>query len=121
MTALLTGLVVLVYGDASCCLRRPLHMPDSGKLAVRIERAGDVLTFTLDNAEHGNEINGPMFDAMLSELQREASRPEARVLRIRARGKVFCTGRERAGGDVETIRRKQFVSSSSSVLCEPHP
>jgi enoyl-CoA hydratase/carnithine racemase len=73
--------------------QKPLYMPDSSKRAVRIERAGDVLTFTLDNAEHGNEINGPMFDAMLSELQRVASRPEARVLRIRARGKVFCTGR----------------------------
>src|ERR1700680_1851089 len=81
-------------------------MPDSSKLAVSIERAGDVLTFTLDNAEHGNEINGPMFDAMLSELQRQASRPGARVLRIRALGKVFCTGRERAGRDVETIRRE---------------
>jgi methylglutaconyl-CoA hydratase len=81
-------------------------MPASSKLAVRIERAKDVLIFTLDNAEHGNEINGPMFDAMLSELQREASSTRARVLRIRARGKVFCTGRERAGRDVESIRRE---------------
>jgi enoyl-CoA hydratase/carnithine racemase len=81
-------------------------MQDSSKLAVRIERAGDVLTFTLDNVEHGNEITGAMFDAMLSELQRDASRPEARVLRIRALGKVFCTGRERAGRDVESIRRE---------------
>jgi methylglutaconyl-CoA hydratase len=81
-------------------------MPDSSKVAVRIERAGDVLTFTLDNAERGNEINGLMFDAMLSELQREASRPKARVLRIRARGKVFCTGRERAGRDAQSIRRE---------------
>lgn len=81
-------------------------MQDSSKLAVRIERAGDVLTFTLDNVEHGNEITGAMFDAMLSELQRDASRPEARVLRIRALGKVFCIGRERAGRDVESIHRE---------------
>jgi methylglutaconyl-CoA hydratase len=81
-------------------------MPDSSKLAVTIERAGDVLTFTLDNAEHGNEIDGPMFDAMLSELQREAFSAQARVLRIRARSEVFCTGRERAGRDVESIRRE---------------
>jgi methylglutaconyl-CoA hydratase len=96
-------------------------MPESGKLAVRIERAGDVLTFTLDNAEHGNEINGPMFDAMLSELQREASRPEARVLRIRARGKVFCTGRERAGRDVETIRREavRLIELKRSLRASP--
>ena len=69
-----------------------------------IERAGDVLTFTLNNAEHGNEITGLMFDAMLAELRAESSRPAARVLRIRARGKAFCTGRERAGRDAETIR-----------------
>ena len=71
---------------------------------VVIERAGDVLTFTLDNPEHGNEITGGMFDAMLAELRAEASHPAARVLRIRARGKVFCTGRERAGRDAATIR-----------------
>jgi len=71
-----------------------------------IERAGDVLTFTLDNAEHGNEVTGPMFDAMLAELRTEASRPSARVLRVRARGKVFCTGRERAGRDVAAIHKE---------------
>jgi len=69
-----------------------------------IERAGDVLTFILDNIERGNQITGAMFEAMLAELQREASQPAARVLRIRARGKVFCTGRERAGRNPETIR-----------------
>lgn len=71
---------------------------------VVIERAGDVLNFTLDNPEHENEVTGPMFDAMLAELRREAARPGARVLRIRARGKVFCTGRERAGRDVASVR-----------------
>ena len=73
---------------------------------VIIERAGDVLTFTLDNAEHGNEVTGAMFDAMLAELRAEARKPMARALRIRARGKVFCTGRERAGRDVATIRHE---------------
>jgi enoyl-CoA hydratase/carnithine racemase len=47
-----------------------------------------------------------MFDAMLGELRREASHPAARVLRLRARGKVFCTGRERAGRDAETIHHE---------------
>jgi methylglutaconyl-CoA hydratase len=69
-----------------------------------IDRAGEVLNFTLDNAEHGNEVTGDMFDAMLAELRREASNPGARVLRIRARGNVFCTGRERAGRDVASVR-----------------
>jgi methylglutaconyl-CoA hydratase len=75
-------------------------------IGVLIERTGDVLTFTLDNSERDNEVNGQMFDAMLAELRREAERPAARVLRIRARGKVFCTGRERAGRDAAAIHRE---------------
>jgi methylglutaconyl-CoA hydratase len=73
---------------------------------VIIERDRDVLTFTLDNAENGNEVTGAMFDAMLDELRTEALRPSARVLRIGARGKVFCTGRERAGQDVVSVRHE---------------
>lgn len=75
-------------------------------VGVVIERAGDVLSFTLNNAEHENEVTGPMFDAMLAELRREAAHPSARVLRIRARGKVFCAGRERAGRDAAAIHHE---------------
>ena len=71
-----------------------------------LERAPDVLTFILDNPTQGNEVTGAMFDAMLAALRSEAANPIARVLRIRARGKVFCTGRERAGRDAESIRRE---------------
>jgi methylglutaconyl-CoA hydratase len=74
--------------------------------SVAIERAGEVLTFALDNPSRGNEVTGAMFDAMLGELGSEATRPRARVLRIRARGKVFCTGRERAGRDLATLRKE---------------
>lgn len=70
-----------------------------------IQRIPDVLTFTLDNPSRGNEVTGPMLDAMLAELRSEVSSPVARVLRIRARGKVFCTGRERLGRDADSIRR----------------
>jgi methylglutaconyl-CoA hydratase len=87
--------------------KKPVDLSaDSALVGMAIERTGDVLMFTLDNTEHGNEVTGPMFDAMLAELRAEASRPSARVLRIRARGKVFCTGRERAGRDVEAIRHE---------------
>jgi methylglutaconyl-CoA hydratase len=75
-------------------------------IGLVIERAGDALSFTLDNPARGNEVTGPMFDAMLAVLRAEASQPSARVLRIRARGKVFCTGRERAGRDAATIRHE---------------
>lgn len=73
-------------------------------MGVVIQRIPDVLMFTLDNPGRGNEVNGAMLDAMLAELRAEASTPVARVLRIRARGKVFCTGRERAGHDADSVR-----------------
>jgi enoyl-CoA hydratase/carnithine racemase len=73
---------------------------------VIIERTADVLTFTLDNPQHGNEVTGAMFDAMLAELRSETPTPRARVLRIRANGKVFCAGRERAGRDAASIRNE---------------
>jgi enoyl-CoA hydratase/carnithine racemase len=78
------------------------HPPDG----VLIERAGDVLNFTLNHTDRENEVTGAMFDAMLAELRREAAQPAARVLRIRARGKVFCTGRERAGRDAAEIHHE---------------
>ncbi len=78
----------------------------ASSLGVLIERTNDILSFTLDNADHGNEVTGKMFDAMLAELRAEAAQPAARVLRVRARGKVFCTGRERAGRDVAAIRHE---------------
>ena len=62
------------------------------------------MTFTLNNPERGNEVTGAMFDAMLAELRTESSKPRARVLRVRARGKVFCTGRERAGRGRKGVR-----------------
>ena len=73
---------------------------------VVIDRSGEILTFTLNNADAGNEVTGPMFDAMIASLSSEATVPAARVLRIRARGEVFCTGRERAGTDAVSIHRE---------------
>jgi methylglutaconyl-CoA hydratase len=80
------------------------HLSEVNAPRLLIERAGDILTFTLANTERGNQVTGAMFDAMLAELQREASQPAARVLLIRAQGRVFCTGRERAARDPESIR-----------------
>jgi enoyl-CoA hydratase/carnithine racemase len=73
---------------------------------VIIERAGDILNFTLNNPDHQNEVTGAMFEAMLAELRREVAQPSARVLRLRAHGKVFCTGRERAGRDAASIHHE---------------
>jgi methylglutaconyl-CoA hydratase len=90
---------------------------------VEIHRSPEVLTFTLNNPDHGNEVTGAMFDAMLAELHSESPKPRARVLRIRARGKVFCTGRERAARDEQSVRAevsrlidfKRLVRTSSLI------
>ncbi|HTB91946.1 MAG TPA: enoyl-CoA hydratase/isomerase family protein [Candidatus Sulfotelmatobacter sp.] len=90
---------------------------------VEIHRTPDVLTFTLNNPDRGNEVTGAMFDAMLAELRSESRQPRARVLRIRACGRVFCTGRERAARDAESARAevsrlvefKRLVRTSSLI------
>ncbi|HWY53703.1 MAG TPA: enoyl-CoA hydratase/isomerase family protein [Terriglobales bacterium] len=86
-----------------------------------IERTAQVLTFTLDNADQGNQVTGAMFDAMLATLREEANRPSARVLRIRAGGKVFCTGRERAARDVESLRKEasRIIEVKRSLRTSP--
>lgn len=101
----------------------PGHSNEASTPLVDIHRSPDVLTFTLNNPDHGNEITGPMFDAMLAELRSESSNPRARVLRIRARGKVFCIGRERAARDLDSVRAevsrlielKRLVRTSSLI------
>jgi methylglutaconyl-CoA hydratase len=98
---------------------------------VEIQQTGLVLTFTLNNPDRGNEVTGTMFEAMLAELrsQCKSSQPSARVLRIRARGKVFCTGRERAGHDKKSVRaeaarliafKRAIRTSSLITVAEVH-
>ncbi len=70
---------------------------------IQITEAGGVLTFTLNRPEAGNEIDGAMFDAMLAALATAAAPSGPRVLRVRANGSVFCTGRERAGTDAASM------------------
>lgn len=72
---------------------------------IQIERTADELIFTLDNGA-GNPVTGAMMDAMMAELRAEQTQPRCRLLRLRARGPAFCTGRERAGRDVESLRRE---------------
>ena len=72
---------------------------------VIIERSGDELLFTLDSGP-GNHVTGAMMDAMMAEFAAEHAVPRARILRLRAKGPVFCTGRERAARDVGGMLRE---------------
>jgi methylglutaconyl-CoA hydratase len=91
------------------------------KVGVRVERDGDVLAMTLDNQAAGNEINGPMFEAMLEALRIEKANPKARLLRIRAEGDVFCLGRERAGKDEGSINAEinRLIALKRAVMESP--
>jgi methylglutaconyl-CoA hydratase len=101
------------------------NTPSSGSVSIKQE-AG-VLTFTLNNPAVGNEISGAMFDAMLEALAAQAARPSARILRLRANGAAFCTGRERAGRDAASIHaevtrlielKKALRHTSLITICE---
>jgi len=70
---------------------------------LRISNAAGLLTFTLNNPDAGNEIDGAMFDGMLAALAAASVPDGPRVLRLRAEGQAFCTGRERAGTDAASI------------------
>jgi len=70
---------------------------------VLIRPQGRVLEITLDRPASGNEITAGMFDRMLAAIA-AAERAGVRVMRLRANGPVFCTGRERAGHDAASIR-----------------
>lgn len=72
---------------------------------VIIDRTADELIFTLDNGP-GNSVTAAMMESMMAELRAEHASPRARLLRLRARGEAFCTGRERAGRDAESLRRE---------------
>ena len=109
----------------------PTRSSRPSRKLVEIQQTGLVLTFTLNNPDRGNEVTGTMFEAMLAELrcQSKSSQPSARVLRIRARGKVFCTGRERAGRDKKSIRaeaarliafKRAIRTSSLITVAEVH-
>jgi methylglutaconyl-CoA hydratase len=76
---------------------------DDASQRLKIDSTADVLTFTLNNPEAGNEITGAMFDAMLAALAEGRPRTGPRVLRVRANGAAFCTGRERAGTDAASM------------------
>ncbi len=74
----------------------------AGRVLVH-ERDG-VLTMTLDRPDHGNEITASMFATFAETLRAQAENPTASVLVLRANGKAFCTGRERAANGLADLR-----------------
>ena len=87
---------------------------------VQIKREGRVLEITLDRPEAGNEINAGMFNLMLDAMA-HAARDGLGVLRLRANGPVFCTGRERAGQDAVSIRQEvaRLIAFKQAIRLSP--
>ena len=112
---------VLVYRAAMTRKIPSVASDPTAGIGVQIDRTGGVITFTLDNSHHGNQVTGAMFDAMLAELLKEKSKPLARVLRVRARGPVFCTGRERAALTRAAVRREsaRIVKFKAALRSSP--
>ncbi len=70
---------------------------------LSIARSGAVITVTLDRPPT-NELSAEMFAAFSQLLAREAAEPSAKVLVLRGAGAAFCTGRDRATGDLAASR-----------------
>lgn len=87
---------------------------------VQIKREGRVLEITLDRPEAGNEINAGMFNLMLDAMA-QAAHDGMGVLRLRANGPVFCTGRERAGQDAVSIRQEvaRLIAFKQAIRLSP--
>jgi enoyl-CoA hydratase/carnithine racemase len=89
--------------------------------SLHIELTPGVLSFTLQTPEPGNEISGLMMDAMIEALATQGADPQMRVLRLRARGLAFCTGRERAGRTPVTIRAEvgRLIALKKALRASP--
>lgn len=95
--------VYSVFTELFRPLKAPIMQNTTLSAPVSIQESEGVLTFTLDNPSAGNEVTGAMFEAMLGALAGQAAHATARVLRLRATGTNFCTGRERSGRDAASI------------------
>src|SRR5919106_3228465 len=64
-----------------------------------LERAGGVVTVTLNRPEKKNAINGPMWRELIDVFDEVADTPTDRVLVITGAGDGFCSGADLAPGD----------------------
>lgn len=63
---------------------------------LKVERAGGVLTLSLDRAEKKNALNSAMIDALGAALAEADHAEDVRVVVVRAEGADFCAGADLA-------------------------
>jgi len=65
---------------------------------LKVDRAGGVLTVTLNRPERKNAINGTMWDELLATFRDAAVDPEVRVVVLTGAGGAFCSGADLTPG-----------------------
>lgn len=70
---------------------------------LEIERRGATLVATVERGDL-NSFSGEMIDAVADAIDEAAGDGSSRFVRIRARGPVFCLGRDRQGSTPEELR-----------------
>jgi 2-(1,2-epoxy-1,2-dihydrophenyl)acetyl-CoA isomerase len=65
---------------------------------LKVDRAGGVLTITLNRPERKNAINGAMWEELLATFRDAAVDPEVRVVVITGAGGAFCSGADLTPG-----------------------
>lgn len=70
---------------------------------LEIERQGAALVATVERGDQ-NSFSGEMIDAVADAIDEAARDGSTRFVRIRARGPVFCLGRDRQGSTPEELR-----------------
>ena len=71
---------------------RPVRVGRAGGDPVRLERAGPVLTVTLDRPEVRNALNAAMRDALVDAFRLVAADPSISAVHLRGDGPDFCSG-----------------------------
>jgi len=70
----------------------PVRVGRAGGDPVRLERAGPVLTVTLDRPEVRNALNAAMRDALVDAFRLVAADPSISAVHLRGDGPDFCSG-----------------------------
>jgi methylglutaconyl-CoA hydratase len=98
-----------------------LHMVTDG---LTIERREHTLVATVERGED-NRFTPAMITELGDVLERAAYEPELRFLRLRARGRTFCLGREAPGGEdrlgPDAVRAVAASIVKLNELCQTGP
>lgn len=93
---------------------------------LQVERAGAVVTVTLNRPEKKNAINGTMWDELLATFKEISQRGDDRAVVITGAGGAFCSGADLSavgeGPEVHQLTRMRHVGDVCSALHQlPQP